>query len=206
MPRTRRLIPLVTFVFIAALTSSLPVAAQEAPWTSVGSAGTVDEEDLLLVQLGTPVPGAISMRPLRGAVNVRYNVVAVPGVLGETESLVLTARYLDRGDGQRVFLELKEYNLGTGLTTTLMTLDSDAFPPSDQFQVQSVGCSGVSFNMLDFTQNAYFVDVVISRFFLFPRPPIDPPVNNQQRLAIVEPTSPGPALGIIKLDREPCLL
>jgi hypothetical protein len=164
----------------------------------------VDEGDLLLVQLGTPVPGAISIRPVfRGALNVRYNVVAVSGLLGE-ETLVLTARYLDRGDGQRVFLELKEYGLNTGLTTTLMTLDSDAFSPSDQFQVQSVGCVGVPFTMLDFTQNAYLVDVVISRFFPLPRPPVEPPVN--QAFAIVEPASPGPALGIIKLDREPCLL
>jgi hypothetical protein len=205
MSRTRMLIQLVTFVFIAAWMGASPVAAQEAAWTTVGSAGTVDEEDLLLVQLGTPVPGAVSMRPvLRGALNVRYNVVAVNGLLGEA-TLVLTARYLDRGDGQRVFLELKEYNLNTGLTTTLLTLDSDAFPASDQFQTQSVGCEGVPFTNLDFSQNAYFVDAVISKFFPFPRPPIEPPVN-QQRLSIVEPASSGPALGIIKLDREPCLL
>lgn len=141
---------------------------------------------------------------LRGTVNVRYNVVAVGGVLGEAGTLQLTARYLDRGDGQRVVVQLKEYGLSTGLTTTLLTLDSDsvAFLPSDQFQVQTVGCSP-PFTVLNFAENAYFMDVAISRFFPLPRPPVDPPVN--QALALVEPASPGPALGLIKLGRQPCL-
>jgi hypothetical protein len=190
----------------AALTLALGVstagAQASAPWTSVGSAGTVDEADLSRVQLCTPVPGAVSLGPgpvFLNAVRIRYNVVAVAGVLDT--GVAMTARWLDRGDGQRVFLELKEYNLGTGLTTTLLTLDSDAFPAAPGFQFGSTDCRG-PFPTLNFTENAYFVDAVLSRFFQRVEP-VDPPTTTA--FALVEPDSSGPALGLIKIDQGGCV-
>ena len=181
--------------------SSIAAAQGAAPWTSVGSAGTVDEADLPLVQLGTPVAGAVSMRSvIRGAARIRYNVVAVGGVLDG--SVALTARFLDRGDGQRVFLQLKEYNLHTGLTTTLLTLDSDTLAAAPTFQVHSVGVNNCRppFTNLNFADNAYFVDAVLSRFF--PRPDVDPP---PAFFSLVEPDSTGPALAQVRIEKPVCI-
>jgi hypothetical protein len=143
---------------------------------------------------------------LRGAVSVRYNVVAVGGLL-DVAGVTLTARLLDRGDGQRVFLQLKEYNLHTGLTTTLLTLDSDTQPATPGFREQFASTDGCfpPFTSLNFADNAYFVDAVLSRFI--PRVgPVDPPTENAPFAALLEPDSAGPALGSLKLDKTDCIL
>jgi hypothetical protein len=199
---SRTLSQLIVPAVLTALIGASTAGAQD-PWTSVGSAGTVDEADLPLVQLGTPIPGAVSMQSVfRGAVHVRYNVVAVGGVLNAS-GVMLTARLLDRGDAQRVVLQLKEYGLHTGLTTTLLTLDSDStsFSPAPVFQEESVTVGGCDppFTTLNFVDNAYFVDVTLSRFF--PLPVADPPTENAPFFALLEPESPGPALGSIKLEK-----
>jgi hypothetical protein len=188
-----RILPTLLAVSVGSSTA----AQVPAPWTSVGSAGTVDEADLLVVQLGTPVPGAVSMRPVfRGVARIRYNVVAVGGVL--EGPVILRARFLDRSDLQRVFLELKEYNLVTGLTTTLLTLDSDSYAAAPAFQVQSVGgCP--PFARLNFAENAYFVDALLSRFP--PRPGVVPPPSTA---ALVEPAGTGPALAQVKIEKGEC--
>ena len=203
-----RILPGSILLVMVALLSGPGVGAQEqpAPWTTAGSAGTVDEADQPRVLLGSPVPGAVAMRPggfgPRGtAVRIRYNVVAVQGVLG-TVGLTLTSRFLDRGDGERVIVEFKQYGLNTGLTTTLLTLDSNTFAGSPTFQVQQVqtaigpGCVPF-FTPLNFAQNSYFMDVTLSRS-LFDLPPVEPPIA--LFLAIPEPASTGPALGMIKLE------
>ena len=215
MRHTRILPRTILFATImATLSAGSALWAQEeraAPWTTVGSAGTVDEADLLTVLLGSPVPGAVALRPGFGirpvGVRIRYNVVAVDGVLGAS-GLALTSRFLDRGFGERVLVEFKEYGLQTGLTTTLLTLDSNAFAGSPAFQVQAVStpvgpdCAPL-FPPLNFAENAYFMDVLLSRSFL-DRPPIDPPVV---LFSTPEPAnSIGPALGIIKLGNPECLL
>src|SRR5213593_3933593 len=65
---------------LAATIGAATVYAQaNAPWTTVGSAGTVDEQDLFNVNFGSPVAGAVSV--WGGIARIRYNVVAVEGVL-----------------------------------------------------------------------------------------------------------------------------
>jgi hypothetical protein len=223
MAHTRALLPSVASILLTVSIGAAPARAQSPDaWTTVGSAGTVDEADLTLVQLGTPVPGAVSMRPvLRGTVHVRYNVVAVGGVVN-APSLALQARLLDGGDAQRVVLRLKEYGFHTGLTTTLLTLDSDTFPASPAFQLVSTdGCSA-PFTTLNFTDNAYFVDVELSRSLFRPPVVVDPPTTNAPfallelrpvvdlpgtiaPLPLLEPVGGGPALGAIRLDTAVCL-
>ena len=158
-------------IVIAALISSSPVGAQEpssAPWTSVGSAGTVDETDLPNVDLGSPGAGAVSIAGYlpRPVVHIRYNVVAVAGVLGGT-GLTLTSRYM-HGDYRffrgQVIVRLMQYNLHTGFLHPLLTLDSDDFEETGGFQMQSVATScSKPFVALDFVNNSYFVEVSLSR-------------------------------------------
>lgn len=206
MAHTRILPRSVLFVIVALLIGGSAVWAQQLsdPWTTAGSAGTVDEADLVRVLLGSPVPGAVALRPAFGifgtGVRIRYNVVAVQGVLGGA-GLTLTSRFLDNGDGQRVFVQLKQYGLNTGLTTTLLTLDSNLFPGSGTFQVQQIstafgpGC-GPPFTTLNFVENSYFMDVTLSRS-RFDLPPVEPPIIF---FGTPEPVSTGPALAMIKLD------
>jgi hypothetical protein len=134
--------------------------AQLDAWTTVGSAGTVDEADTGLVLLGSPVPGAVMIRPTEvGILNIRYNIVAVGGLFGG-EGHVLSVRYRDNGADGQVIVQLKQLGLYTGITTTLLTLDSNASAPSTSFQVQSIGsCATV----LNFAENAYFMDVQIRK-------------------------------------------
>ena len=136
-----------------------PAYAQVDPWTSVGSTGTVDEDDLGIVRLGGP-GGVVTMRPAAtGTLNIRYNVVAVDGVFGG-DNYALTVRYRDDTvTAGRVIARLKQFNLAAGTETTLLTFDSNAFPTSPGYQVRSVASAcGTSLN---FFSNAYFVDVEI---------------------------------------------
>src|SRR5437762_3806181 len=191
-------------VLVGLITTASPLFAQETqPWTTVGSAGTVDEASLPLVLLGSPVSGAVGMRLVPGfisGVNIRYNVVSVPGLIG-IAGVAMTVRYRDHGDGERVRAQLKQYNLFTGITTTLLEFDSDVFVPMNTFQVQSVATSACvpPFVTLNFLENSYFIDAFLTRN-LFPVPPTEPPVIFFSP-PVAESASPGPALAMIQLTR-----
>ena len=207
-------------LFLAGLTGVSSASAQgpeNAPWTTVGSAGTVDEADLFNVNLGSPVSGAVSMWSA-GTVHIRYNVVAVAGVLGGN-GLTMTVRYQTRpaplengevfnsrfriapflpntGAPGQVIVRLMKYSLATGVLTNLLTLDSNSFPPADGFQVQSVATSACvpPFTTLDFVNNSYFMDVSL----------IKAPAGPLGDITIF---ASRPALAMIKLvNNSPCIL
>jgi hypothetical protein len=212
---TRRLSTLGLSILLAGLVGVSTVRAQEpasAPWTTVGSAGTVDEAHLSNVALGSPVSGAVSISAA-GTVNIRYNVVAVAGVLGGN-GLTLTARYQTSpaplensplfspmfffpgfGTPGQVIVRLMKYNLTTGVVTNLLTLDSNSFPQASGFQVQSVATSACvpPFTTLDFVNNSYFMDVALIK-----------PSGGLRDTTI---SGPSPALAMIKLvNNAGCIL
>lgn len=148
-------------------------AAWPAPWTTVGSAGTVDEADTNIVALGGAEGGVIvpigtsygygatvgitGSAPLPATLNIRYNVVAVDGLSMYDHDLVLAVRFRDNGAYARVIVRLKEYNLNTGQINVKMVFDSDTVAPASGFQWKAVvlrGCVPI----LDFDGNAYFID------------------------------------------------
>ena len=203
MSRTNLLLKLngsLSLLAVALIGFSPAWAQNPQPWTAVGSSGSVNPASLSVVQFGNPIPqffdappddiGAITIQSNAfGTHNIRYNVVSVPGILG-TNGLALTARYLDPGSGDRVVVRFKRYNLATGATATILTLDSDAFPTSANFQVQSVAtdiCTGAP-PTLNFVENSYFMDVELT--------------HGQPRRAAVSASflAPRPALGMIRLD------
>jgi len=183
--------------------SAFPAAWSQSvqqPWTTVGAAGTPDTASLLLVGYGNPIPessdappmdyGAVTFQPIAfGTVNLRYNVVSVPGILNTTVSM--TARYLSQGTNGRVVVTLNQYNLAQGTTTTLLTLDSNSQPFSGAFQVRSTGeCGGAT---LDFTQNSYYVEVSMTRTATSPFQ------------IITSPFAARPALGMVQLSPAICI-
>jgi hypothetical protein len=177
-------------VFAASVFGFTTAEAQSplsAPWTTVGSAGTVDESDLGNVRLGTPVAPTVTLLD-RGTVHIRYNVVAVGGLLTQTPiGFTMTARFLDQGLSEQVLIRFKEYGLHTGVTTTRLTLDSNSFAPSNSFQVgiAQTNCPPTPADILTFDEHSYFMDVELTKTGRFP---------------IITPFTPMPALGMIKLQ------
>jgi len=152
----------VAFMVIAIGTPITTFAADAAKlWTTVGSAGTVDANDL---NIFTTSDRNISvMAPqLPATLDVRYNIVAVDGLVpanNSGQSIFMKVRYRDLGSNGQIVLRLKRYNLTTGTTTTLLTFDSNGFPQSNAAQVRSVSTEPcISVVKFDFVNNAYFVD------------------------------------------------
>jgi hypothetical protein len=133
IPSTHHLGPVLSLLLLSALLLCNPYAAQaERDWTTVGAAGTVDEADRDKVVFSG---GFVTMRSeATGTLNLRYNVVAVDGLFGGNGA-ELGVRFRDNGPDARVVVRLKRYNLVTGATATLLTLNSDDFEVSDSFQL-----------------------------------------------------------------------
>ncbi|MFN0087529.1 MAG: hypothetical protein ACKVX9_19220 [Blastocatellia bacterium] len=141
-------------------------------WTSVGSAGAIDEADLGKLVLQGPIvsfPEApIVFQPIFLAAHipmetisavVRYNVVATDATVEGGGFLTLRARFRDDGANAQVLLRLFEVNIDTGATSLLLTLDSNAFPAQSNFQNQAV--AQYTGYKPDFVNNAYFVEALL---------------------------------------------
>lgn len=182
--RTKALSRLLSLALLlsALLTTAL---ADDFPfqkaWTTVGSAGTVDEADRdKLVFQGAnvgfreilpPLPtieaaeraqaeNAQVQLPLETTHGtIRYNVVATDGLFQYGACVGMQLRFRDDGDRARVFARLIEVNLTTGAAVTRLTFDSNAFPASNNFQTQSVGGNFT----FDFGEHAYYVEVTLTK-------------------------------------------
>lgn len=144
-------------------------------WTTVGSAGTVDEADISKVSLQGSVIGFPEILPpistttnFASAIGLptetvtavaRYNVVATDGLFEGGNYLSMRSRFRDDGNSAQVILRLYETNIETGATTLLLTLDSNAFTPSDNFQTQ--GVSAFVGSRINFQENAYHIEATL---------------------------------------------
>ena len=137
-------------------------ADTDKPWTTVGSAGTVDARDLSIFSTNDRNLSVNAVQ-VPATLDVRYNIVAVDGValpasLG-SNGIYMNVRYRDMGSNGQIVLRLKQYNLFTGSNTTLLTFDSDLAPQSGTPQVQQVSTDPcLSSAKFDFKSNAYYVD------------------------------------------------
>lgn len=145
-------------LFIAVILGSVSVAA--AQWTTVGSAGTVDEADLAEFEATGAQVRILSTATLPASVVVRYNVVKVDGMIIGVIGIAMNVRYRDNGSGARVLTHLRAVNINTGVTQTIMTVDSNAFPPATTFQTQSAVACGEGYN---FSDNAWFIETTLTK-------------------------------------------
>ena len=154
-------------------------------WTTVGSAGTVDEADVSkiffdrsIAQFGNVIGGnqSISLASTRirqqtQSAVIRYNVTPVEGLFAvkppcftqtgsECPGIQLKLRYLASGRNARVIARLIEVDIATGTEVTRLSFDSSAFANSNKYQVQSVGECGpqVRRQPFDFQNKAYYVE------------------------------------------------
>jgi len=138
-----------------------PTAGSSHYWNSVGSAGTIDEDDLDIAKLGGPTITILNSASVPATLNVRYDVTVSETFIGTNVEDILGGFYVDNGPDAQVTLKLKSLNMTTGAITTLMEFDSDDFPQSSTGQVQYVlPGSGVTYN---FNTTVYWVEAAIIR-------------------------------------------
>jgi hypothetical protein len=129
---SRLKIPRLSLVIIFAFIST----GEAQTW--VASTGTLDPASLTSSQVQN---GAVFVRPSlkTGTVTLRYNVLpvgdlAVPITQPCCQGRSLWVRFLDNGKDARVLVTVKRSNVFTGEVTTILTFDSDQYPPQATFQ------------------------------------------------------------------------
>lgn len=186
----------LAFLAVTLLTLTLTATAQTPDykkiWTTVGSAGIVDEADttktffdrsvvqlgkVLILQPGTqaaeaaPTPmnrvNTIAF-PTESAV-VRYNITPVDGLFpdaGTRPAVEMKLRYLDTGSAQ-VVAKLIEVDLATGAEIVRLTFDSNKFAGANGYQVNSITDCLPSWRF-DFVNKGYYVEATLthSAFFI----------------------------------------
>ncbi len=127
-----------------------------ASWTTVGATGTINNDDLNLYEIG-PSTGLLTFAPnATGVFTVKYNVVPINGF----NASLFRIRFRDNGAAARVVAQLKRYNLSTGVTSTVVSYDSDIHAaPQNSWQTDVV-CFGHNF---DVNQYAYFINAELTR-------------------------------------------
>src|SRR4029077_20147520 len=153
---------------MAVLVFSVPPAHAQV-W--VGSTGTVDPNSTNLVKY---INGRVELRndaPVGSVAFIRYNVLPVRDLAQDLNSIeyrIFAARFLDDGAGH-VFLSLNQFNLSTGVVTTLMTFDSNMSSPSASYQEGNTpGNPSFNFTWADSdgfapADSVYYVEAQLSR-------------------------------------------
>lgn len=153
-----------------------------APWTAAGTTGIVDGSDYGIVEF---IPPSVRVYPyvpttkLPAYLNLYYNVEAVDG-LTDGRKIIMKVRYLDNGANANVIVRLKEANQNNGVINTRINFDSDSYGTSPY--VQSKEISTCSTSSLDFRNNVYWVEAVLTK----------------------KTTTGTPVLVGIMVDTEPC--
>jgi hypothetical protein len=132
--------------------------AQGHPWTSVGSTGVVDETDTGIVEfvLGE---ARVSAGAAAGSVlNLRYNVVSLEDLTG-LGFFRFDVRFRDNGTWARVQLDLRQYDANTGVTSTLHSFDSNAYPAAVGYQKRSE-CFGIDW---DFIDGPFYIEATLTK-------------------------------------------
>ena len=139
--------------------------AQGSParWTTVGSAGTVDEDSLGIVDLRNFTVGLSGTNT--GTVTVRYPITATRGLTcTPVTDYVVVVRYRDSdgpGSTARIFFTIRSTDSSVGGNTTEFTFDSNVFPATGN-AFQSIGISA-AIAPLDFANRVYWIEAQISR-------------------------------------------
>ena len=171
----------ICFVFLA-ISAQAQTADVDKNWTTVGSAGTLDEKsagkvffDHSIVQMGrvvgptTTKTSALISTQTDSAV-IRYNVTAIDSFFvrrsctpDNSLDVQLRLRYLAAGPAGRVVAKLIEVDLTTGSEKSLLTFDSAGpnLTRSDKYQVQSISVCGRPWNF-DFKRKAYYIEATLT--------------------------------------------
>lgn len=119
--------------FCMALT--LACAAHAQTW--VASTGTVDPSSLSTYQFSHGAAFVRGNAP--GKVVLRFNILPAGELLVPVsepccEGRALWVRFRDDGDGAQVLVKVERYNVMTGEISTILSFDSNNYPPQSTFQ------------------------------------------------------------------------
>lgn len=139
-----------------------PQVDLKAKWSAVGPTGAVDEGDINIFAFdGKPSVYIKSLATLPAALDIRYNVVAVNGLL-KGNSPQLTMRYIDNGADARVWADLVEYDMNIGVKTNKIRFDSNNYPQQKGYQMRTVDTCNPGWTF-DFTNKIYWVIVHLEK-------------------------------------------
>jgi hypothetical protein len=150
---------LLASTFISPLRSAV---TSNQPWTTIGSDGAEHS--------GTFTYSGSSAFQSSASGVIRYNVVAVDGLLDTDGPLVspgrpfLRARFRDPSAASRVTVNLRRTRISDGFTANVpgLILDSNNFAASSSFQDRRVHpCDAVP--AFDFVNYVYYVEVIMTR-------------------------------------------
>jgi len=115
----------------------MTLAGTASAQTWVASTGTVDPSSLTTYAF---TDGAASVRGTSpGKVVLRFNILPTAEMLTNVtqpccEGRALWVRFVDNGSGAQVVVNVKRYNIITGKTTTILSFNSNNYPPQPTFQ------------------------------------------------------------------------
>jgi hypothetical protein len=170
---------------VAKLTLRALPTADDKVWTTVGSAGTLDESsmgkvffDHGTVQMGHPISGPKPLKenaalpPQIQSAVIRYNVTPVDGLFtlqaspcvveagGGCAFYGLTVRCLAAGNSGKVTANLIEIDMATGTETVRLTFASKT--TTDKYEVQFGEINlGPDFSF-DFVKKAYYIEATLT--------------------------------------------
>lgn len=142
---------------LALTLAGLAGAAQSAPWTTIGSAGALDDADMGEIDFSDGIAAISNAAPDTTVSYLRYNIPSMAGFKG-SKTMQWRARFRDTGADAQVRLFLRKYRFD-GVSENLTTFDSNAFPSSSLYQQQSQ-CILVDW---DFTSGAYYIQAQLTR-------------------------------------------
>lgn len=142
---------------LLAVAAILAAGAAQAQWTTVGSAGVVDDADTGIVDFVAGEARVRSTAVAGSVLNLRYNVVSLPGFAGPGQ-YVMRTRFRDNGVGANVRLDLRRYQ-NNGLNSVQATFDSDDYGASVGYQTQAE-CMLIDW---DFATSAYYIEATLNK-------------------------------------------
>lgn len=129
----------------------------ERSWTTVGSAGTVDESSTD-VRFHLNHASLVSKAGEFSSGKIRYNVTAVDNLFSGGFP-IMKFTYIDNGPSARVSARLIRTDLKNGAGKTILRFDSNDFPETNRRQQQEVTPACNAFLPFDFENYAYFIEV-----------------------------------------------
>jgi hypothetical protein len=116
---------------------ALALAATASAQTWVASTGTVDPSSLSTYAFSGSA--ALVKGTNTGKVVLRYNILPTDEMLVNVtqpccEGRALWVRFLDNGDAAQVLVNVKQLNVITGQTTTILSFNSNNYQPQSTFQ------------------------------------------------------------------------
>jgi hypothetical protein len=137
--------------FMTVLASPASAQGPEA-WTTVASAGVVDDADIDEVSLGSAGVAQLNTGATPDAqATIRYNVVATDGLFDALAFPRMRVRFMDSGANAQVLVSLYRVDLNTGIHTKLLELDSNDYAGGNAFQTQTTSACAAENVVFDFT-------------------------------------------------------